>query len=651
MWWWYVSKKTEKFIDPAEIKAKVREIKDVGITIPLEGGKTVILPDIKLIEDEKTRPHIRILKAIEKELMMPDAQATPANASDGPLSSLFQPQYLDKTEGTRQFAKSNVLGEPFLNEPQNAETKALFESLLPVQGEQMEQITEIGTGIPYYTAMIGDMLLNPSTVDILTFKKMMETDDVIYHALDYNGSSIVNSIGNYTHKNKDIEELVQYTFDNLRRGFSQMIKDMNMAVGLGFSIHSLLWEYNETIGGNIIADVYPLPQSTIVFRVQPDGHILEDGVGQYVYNAYLQNVASAASLGWWRGAMDDPSNAPFPLVPSISLDPLASGGDLDFPFRIPWYSPVGLIWLKRKNVMHYKHYGTTAQMNPYGRSALRAIYNIWLQSMAIQQFKMVALNRRSFPLLLVYCNQTTPTANVNPSNPEITLHRPTSAIDAAATILSDVNSVSTVLLPGMEGQIYKVEAIKVEGNMDIFEKLEKDLNDRKKITLGVPPNLMASGDGASFALAYMQGQSNSRIVASSRTSILDCLLDQFVKPLIQENFTEEDYENCDWGQFEDEQISTDERVKNAGLYDIGIKNKILSPARLDDLNTMREGMGFPRISQDEFEEYKKELLDFLDKLQETTQEDTPDGPSATPDKRDRNDSIEKPYEHESNVPS
>ena len=621
-----MSNKKEKKPDPKKVEAKFKALKENGMAIPVSDNAYIVAPDIRTsaIGDNT----IKLLDAISKELEAPN---------------------------TFEFNAAERLGEPFLNQPQNLETKALLQSLLPVQGKQMRQIMRTGSGIPYYTAMIGDMLLNPSTVDTLTFKKMMETDDVIFHALDYNSSSIVNSIGGYTHKNKDIEKLIRYTFKNLIRGFDNMIRDMNMAVGLGFAVISLKWEYDERVNATIIKDAYPLPQSTMVFRVEPDGHVREDGVGQYVYNAYLQNIAQAASLGWWRDAFVDPSSAPFPLVPSISLDPLASGGDMDFPFRIPWYSPVGLVWLQKRDVMIYRNYGTTAQMNPYGRSSLRAIYSIWMQTMSLQQFKMLALQRRSFPLLVVYCNQTTPVSNTNVDNLQQPRTKSINALQAAATHMSDINTVSTIFLPGMPEQMFKVEAISVDGNMDIFDKLEKDLNDRKKITLGVPPNIMASGDGASYAMTYIQGQSNSRIVASGRSNIVKCLLEQFVKPIIEENFTEEEHD-FDWGDFEDEQISLDERLKNASLYQIAIDKGLAFPDNLDDLNAMREGIGMSRLTEKEFDEYKKETLDELKTLNslgnnEASQKGVPNGGVNPPDQRDRNDMIEKPYEHRSDIAS
>jgi hypothetical protein len=332
------------------------------------------------------------------------------------------------------------------------------------------------------------------------------------------------------------------------------------------------------------------------------------------------------------------------------IDRGASDGDMDFPFRIPWYSPVGLLWLDRKNTMLYSHYGVSGQMNPYGRSMLRPLYNLWLQTTALQQFKMVALNRRSFPLLLVYCNQTTPIADIDVDNPQQAISSAQNAQQAASKYLADINSVSTVILPGMKDEVFSVEAVNVEGNMDFFDKLENSLNDRKKSLLGVPVTLTAGGDSGSYALAYFHGQSNSRVVAAGRQNILDTLLHEFIKPLVKENFPENEYlidDGSDWGYFEDEQISTDERLKNASLYDLGIKNRIIFPNLPADLNRMREGLGFNQIaSPEEIDALSAELLEQQEGPQEMVEGESNTSP---PDKRDRGDMTETPYEHDRDI--
>lgn len=519
------------------------------------------------------------------------------------------------------------------------QTQSILEQFVDDKAS-LEELLTTGSGIPFFAAMMGDILINPSTVSPLTFRKMMETDDVIYHALDYNSSSVVDSIGEYSHPNPDIERTIRYMFGNLRRGFDTVVRDMAMAVGMGFSVHSLKWDYDKKVGGNIIVDAKPLPQSTILFRADAEGYIKEDGVGQFVYNAYFQNVANLNSLGFWNWGFPASNIFPSGTVGAAGgcdgwsggpVDAMASGGDLEYPFRIPWYTPIGLVWINRRNVMVYSHYGVTNQMNPYGKAALRAVYGLWLQTLALQEMRNLAISRRSSPLLLVYCNQNTPLQNADASQRQN--QQPIYATEAAKRAMEDVNSVSTVVLPGMPGTMFQVDKVDIQGNIDFFQKIENDLNDRKKTALGVPTHVTAGGDGASYALAYMHGQSNSRIVATNRNNILSCLIRQVVWPVIEENFTPEEH-GGERGKFDDKQISVDERLKSATLYQTAINSGLAFNTRRDDLNVMREGLGFGPIDEEE-------------DLEAMRQGNLMVPAAETPDSRDVGDMTETPYNHRS----
>lgn len=504
------------------------------------------------------------------------------------------------------------------------------------QPEEVTQIMQNGSGIPYYASTSGDILINPSTVDIRTFNKMVETDAVIGSSLDYNISSIVNSIGKYKHKNEEIEKTMQLVFKRMERGFDAFIKDICTGFAAGFSVLSFQWGYDEDIGGSIIKDAIPLPPSTIQFRADSQGYIKDNGVGQYVYNAGFQNIANANSWGFWGSPLGG-------SIPSLNgggcdnygndnfLDGAASGGDLEYPYRIPYYSPVGLIWLNRKNVLLYSNYSNTARMNPYGKSILRRVYNLWLKKTALQQFEMVALNRRSFPLLLVYCNQLVPSVKQNATTGAVETTS-VNMVDAAKEAFSNLNSLSTMVLPGMKGQIYEVDKVDVNGDIDVIQKIEDDINSQIRRAMGVPDTVTGGGDGASYALAAMHGQTNSRFVASRRQDILNCILTDFVRPQIEQLFPEYMHKK-EWGSFEDEQISQDERLKNASLYQIGTTIGVLFNTRLEDVNMMREGLGADEVTE-------AELTEAIKAFQEMQ------AAQKIPDKRDVSDMQDsKPYAH------
>lgn len=502
----------------------------------------------------------------------------------------------------------------------------------------ISEVVQSGTGIPYYGTLVGDMLVNPSTIDPRTLRKMAETDDDINFALQYNIDSIVQSKGRYVHENQQIQNDVRHSLKTLKQGFNKLMRDVCTGFIYGFSVISLSWEYDEELGGNTIKDALPLPQSTMIFRVDPQGHIDKNGVGQFVYMAEFQNIANSLSEGWanfgpyagWGGynayGCDQYSGDSW-YDGYGAGSPFASTGDLQYPFRLPYYTNVGLTWLPRSSVLLFSNYGTASQMNPYGKSMLRHVYNLWLQKLAIQQIRTYALDKRSVPLMVFYCESRVASAPQNPNTGDV-LETPKTVLETTRDEVQDLSSLGALFLPK---DAVQVESLPIEGDIGMLESIEGNLRSAISKALGVPTGLTSS-DESSYASATRQGVTNSITVAARREEIMETLIKDFVKPIIEQLYPKEIHKN-DWGRFENELLTLDEKIKNTTLSTEQIKSGLASLDRLEDLNHMREKGGLEALKESEHKEYLENVKKWLE-------------PTESMDKRDVEDLTSDAYNHD-----
>jgi hypothetical protein len=482
-----------------------------------------------------------------------------------------------------------------------------------------------GTSIPYVFNLLGSWLLNPSTVSISTFQRISYTDSVISSSLEYNTSIISNTVGEYYHPNKEIEKFVRKCFDKLEEGKTGLIRDMLTAMWSGFYTGEKIYSRpSEFIDGKIwIKQVIPYPPSTVLFRVNRVGQ-LDDYIYQYVYyalNPGIQNSLSYLVPGQPLGTGD----VEFPNNYGTNFpDALSFTGDFDYPIRTTNIQTVGMIPISRKKIIHYVRKGQDGFLNPYGRSMLRSAYNFYVLKCAFLQFLAIAGDRKSTPLLIMYVdpNALTTRSDSNPANPDPILNNPQAtqnAIDSVRQTLNALRGDSALILPGMKAQAFDVDVADIQGNLNIFTDTLKYLDDSMQQSLLIPASMFGSGSGQSYALGTSQSSIHNKLLSSIRNSVSRTLIQDYVKDLIEMNFSNREYGD-DLGYFESELMNTEDKINVVKLYESMRNSGLTSSKMKDDIDKYRQLVGESELTDEEFrqlEESQEEMLKTKDTTNKT----------------------------------
>jgi hypothetical protein len=142
-----------------------------------------------------------------------------------------------------------------------------------------------------------------------------------------------------------------------------------------------------------------MPPITTLFAVDEQGDIKQrDDMFQYIINSN-SNFQNMNMQGFFAGGFNNNYGGDNRLV---GIDPLASMGGLNYPERQFCPQLFGLVERPRDKCIHYVNRSIDNFNNPYGRSILRRIYNIYLLKYGIQQFMALALQFRAFQQMVIY---------------------------------------------------------------------------------------------------------------------------------------------------------------------------------------------------------------------------------------------------------
>jgi hypothetical protein len=119
---------------------------------------------------------------------------------------------------------------------------------------------------------------------------------------------------------------------------------------------------------------------------------------------------------------------------------------------------------------------------------------------------------------------------------------------------------------------------------------------------------------------------------SAREDHVHTLIKEYIRPMIEENFTEEEHQN-QFGDFEVSVTSIDEQLKLSQTFKNGIEDGYLFPTDINDLNHMRKAIDFEKM-----DDLIKAMEAQANKMQENMKGDRMTN-------RDVNDKTATPYSH------
>lgn len=454
------------------------------------------------------------------------------------------------------------------------EFSAVNNSILVNDGDP----TMLGTAIPYLYNLYSDLIVNPSSVSVSEFQKMVYTQPVIAATLTMLGNLVKNQLGQYNHENKTYKDYVTKMFNQMSRTMEELVTDILTFLWAGFYVG----EKKYVSDGRFIyiKDIEPRPAQSILFRVDSQGHIKEDGIIQYYFNNLWTGYGNLLAF-----------NSVNPTTGQTQPNPYASRGDFDYPWRTVWAQPIGTVIIPREKCVHIAYKGLDGLDNPYGRSLLRSAYDPYLIRSELNRITRNAANFKAAP---------TPIIVVDPDQ------YPTDSGEEAmqnmynmfATLGQTGKDNPFGMLAGRLNESVWLSSLDTTANLNDFVNLNKYYDGQMLLSNLFQSDLLGLSDKGSYALGETQHDLVGRNIDAICKQIQKAIIEGVVKPMLEVNFEEKE----NFGAFyrldnvaEDVALNMD---KINTCINNGIKLKGESIIELLDLNKeMVESFDAPIIDQ------------------------------------------------------
>lgn len=470
-----------------------------------------------------------------------------------------------------------------------------IENLLYARHAEIESLEDLeeqrATPIPALFNQFFKFVQNPSTVSVETYKRMIDTDDTIGSGVDFLVTCLASRLGRYQHESKEVTDFVNDSLEKISGGFYESIKEMLSASWTGYSVTEKVWA--NTDEGFIVKKLVTLPPSTILFETDRVGELTPDGILQYQrnYNPYLLGGGASffgSSLGFTYGLGGGGRN-----------DAFAKLGDMPFPLRTANTWNYLSIRIPTQKCIHYAFNAQGKFGNPYGRSLLRRAYKYYVIKDAVLKMMVTALDRKGTPLTIVYADPNTTLMDGKQYNPgaKPAEQKRTRADVAAKQAFENIHNDSTIILPGKKGQMFDTDFVNQDSNAEAFISSLDFCNKSILRALLIPSLIFGNGDGTgSYALGEQHAKTFNQVLDSHMQGFGQVLLSQLVKELIAYNFPESAWKKDGLGSFGKRDLSKEEIDKEMEVFEKGINNGIIDTNDIQDLNKMRDTIGFEERS-------------------------------------------------------
>lgn len=440
---------------------------------------------------------------------------------------------------------------------------------------------EMGTTVPQLYGSLSKFVANPSTVSVETYKRMLDTDDTLGSGIDFLLLAMLARWGEYRHKSKEIQDFVTRAIGEMEGSWHENLEEMLSSEWAGFSVTEKVWRHVDDFHGlpaYVPKRLATYPPLTIVFAVDRQGNILPEGIYQYqrYYNAFFSSYAAGLHI------VDQDGFRP---------DLFASQGDFPYPIRIASDLSYLTVRIPRNKVIHMRSSTTGKFNNPYGRSLLRRAYKNWVLKDAFLKLWVIGADRKSTPLLVGYAapnNTVLQQDNSERGAGAITEERSDLAL---ARALKNVHQGSAIILPGKREEDYFVDAVQLQGDLNVMKDGVNYFNTAMLRSLLIPSLVFGNGDGSgSYSLGQEHHKIFSKVIDGKLKPHKQAVLDQFVKDIIQKNFPERAWKRDGFGEFALEEHDTELMEKLSNVYSNLTDRGYMSPEDQTDMDEVRTRM-------------------------------------------------------------
>ncbi len=439
--------------------------------------------------------------------------ATPKSIKGSNITNGYKKPVATKMKSRARFEISSVIDE----------FSAVNNSILVNDGDK----TMLGTAIPYLYNLYSDLIVNPSSVSVSEFQKMVYSQPVIKAALTMLGNLVKNEMGKYQHINQKYKDLINKMFDNMNRSFDDLITDMLTSLWAGFYVG----EKKYVSDGRYIyvADIEPRPAQSIIYRVDSQGHLKEDGIIQYYFNNLWTGYGNLLAFNQVNSCGGQRPN------------PYASIGDFDYPWRIVWAQPIGTVIIPKSKCVHFAYKGLDGLDSPYGRSLLRDAYDSYLVRAELTKITRNAANFKAsqIPVVIVNPDQT----NTDEGQ---------SAFDQIGYNLETLGTAGGdnpyLLIQGVGGgdqQSIWLDRLDSTADLKDFVALNTYFDAQMLLSCLFQSDIMGLSDKGSYGLGESQQDLIGRNINAIVKMLKQCVIKQVVQPILEVNFNEKE----DFGTF------------------------------------------------------------------------------------------------------
>lgn len=460
------------------------------------------------------------------------------------------------------------------------ELKNRYDELSRLEQEQVQ----MGTAVPQLYGSLSRFVANPSTVSVETYKRMLDTDETIGSGIDFLNLALIARFGDYKHPVLEIQEFVRRSLNQMEGSWHQNLDEMFSADWAGFSVTEEIWKFENDFDGApafVPRKLVTYPPLTMVFAVDRHGEVLPDGI--YQYQRFHNTFFNSYAYGVGSGELD-----------GFRPDLYASIGDYPYPIRIAADLTYLTVKIPKDKVIHLRSSSTGKFDNPYGRSILRRAYKHWVLKDAFLNMWLIAADRKGTPLVVGYAapNDTVLQGRNQDGEQKSGEGR---ADVAMANTFRTIHNSSFIVLPGKKGETYDVEAIQVQGDMNIFKDAVEYFDKAMMRAMLIPPMIL-SGEGGGFSgnLGSEQSKIFHQIIDGKLKIYKQGILDQFISKIIAYNFPKELWKKHGYGEFALEEYDPEIMEKLANIYRTLTDVGYMSPDVKGDLDHVREKMGIKK---------------------------------------------------------
>lgn len=462
-----------------------------------------------------------------------------------------------------------------------SELRNRYDELSRLEQEEVQ----MGTVVPQLYGSLSRFVANPSTVSVETFKRMLDTDETLESCVNFKNLCLIARWGDYKHPVPAIQKFVRRVLQQMEGSWHSALDEMLSAEWSGFSISEIVWDFLSDFDGApafVPRKLVTYPPLTIVFAVNRHGEVLPDGI--YQYQRFHNTFFNSYVYGIRAGELD-----------GFRPDLFASIGDYPYPVRIAADLTYLTVKIPKDKVIHLVGSCTGRFANPYGRSIFRSIYKNWVMKDAFLKMWLVAADRKGTPMVVGYAAPNDTVLEREIQQTEQRQRTEANRADVAmANIMKNVHNSSFFVLPGKKGETYEVEAIQVQGDMNIFKDGIDYFNKGIMRGMLIPPLVMSGDGGGSYSLGQEHHKLFNKIIDGQAKPYKQAILDQFIRKIIAYNFPKDLWEKHGYGEFALEEFDPEQMEKLATIFGNLTEKGYMSPEDQEDMDEVRQKMNLQK---------------------------------------------------------